>query len=194
MDTIKIGKLIYKLRKENNMTQLQLAQQMNISDKTVSKWERGLGCPDLSLLTDLSKIFNIDIEKLLSGELNTNKVLNGNMKKTLFYVCPVCGNTVTAMTDTVIYCCGKKVKALIPQKATSADKLMVEYVENDFYITSNHEMKREHYIAFIALLAADNLILKKLYPEWEMQVRIPMNVHGRLFWYCNNHGLFYMDI
>lgn len=42
MDNAKIGKLIYKLRKEQNMTQLQLAQQMNISDKTVSKWERGV--------------------------------------------------------------------------------------------------------------------------------------------------------
>ena len=50
MDTVKIGKLIYQLRKENHMTQLQLADQMNISDKAVSKWERGLGCPELSLL------------------------------------------------------------------------------------------------------------------------------------------------
>ena len=42
MDNVKIGKLIYQLRKENRMTQLQLANQMNISDKTVSKWERGV--------------------------------------------------------------------------------------------------------------------------------------------------------
>ena len=66
MDNVKIGKLIYQLRKENRMTQLQLANQMNISDKAVSKWERGLGCPELSLLPELSKIFNVDLEKLLS--------------------------------------------------------------------------------------------------------------------------------
>ena len=42
MDNVKIGRLIYRLRKENNMTQLQLAGKMNISDKTVSKWERGV--------------------------------------------------------------------------------------------------------------------------------------------------------
>lgn len=42
MDNVKIGKLIYQLRKENHMTQLQLAEQMNISDKAVSKWERGV--------------------------------------------------------------------------------------------------------------------------------------------------------
>lgn len=51
MDHVKIGQLIYRLRKEKHLTQLQLANQMNISDKTISKWKRGLGCPELSLLT-----------------------------------------------------------------------------------------------------------------------------------------------
>lgn len=63
MDHTKIGKLIYTLRKENGMTQLQLAESMNISDKTVSKWERGLGCPDVSLFYVLSSIFHMDKEK-----------------------------------------------------------------------------------------------------------------------------------
>ena len=67
MDNGKIGQLIQKLRKENNLTQLQLAKKMNISDKAVSKWERGLGCPDIELLTQLAEIFNVDLEKLLSG-------------------------------------------------------------------------------------------------------------------------------
>ena len=58
MDHIKIGKLICALRKEQGMTQLQLAQCLHISDKTVSKWERGLGCPDVSLLSQLSNIFH----------------------------------------------------------------------------------------------------------------------------------------
>ena len=81
MDNIKIGQLIYRLRKERHLTQLQLANQMNISDKAISKWERGLGCPDISLLPDLSKIFDVDLEKLLSGELNINEVSRGNMEK-----------------------------------------------------------------------------------------------------------------
>ena len=50
MDCKKIGSLIYELRKDKNMTQKQIADLMNISDKTISKWERGLGCPDISLL------------------------------------------------------------------------------------------------------------------------------------------------
>lgn len=81
MDNVKIGQLILRLRKENNMTQLQLAEKMGISDKAVSKWERGLGCPDIELLTELAEIFNVDLEKLLSGEINSNGVLGGNLKK-----------------------------------------------------------------------------------------------------------------
>ena len=65
MNNIKIGNLIYTLRKEKQLTQLQLAERMNISDKTVSKWERGLGCPDISLLPDLSKILEVNLEELL---------------------------------------------------------------------------------------------------------------------------------
>ena len=80
MDATRFGLFVAEMRKENHMTQLQLAQQMNISDKTVSKWERGLGCPELSLLPELSRIFNVDLEKLLSGELDANEILGGNMK------------------------------------------------------------------------------------------------------------------
>lgn len=92
MDNVKIGNLINKLRKEKGMTQLQLAEKLHISDKTVSKWERGLGCPDVSLLTDLSQVFGVDLEKLLSGQLDANEERGGNMKKLNFYVCPECGN------------------------------------------------------------------------------------------------------
>ena len=194
MDNAKIGKLIYQLRQEKEMTQLQLAEQLNISDKAVSKWERGLGCPDVSLLPELSQIFNVDLEKLLAGELNSNEILCGNMKKMHFYVCPVCGNMITAMTDTGISCCGKKLQPLQPHKADEKQKLNVVRIENDFYITANHPMEREHYIPFVALLTSDTLMLRKLYPEWELQVRIPIFSHGRLLWYCNRHGLFYQDV
>lgn len=194
MDNAKIGKLIYQLRQEKEMTQLQLAEQLNISDKAVSKWERGLGCPDVSLLPELSQIFNVDLEKLLAGELNSNEILCGNMKKMHFYVCPVCGNMITAMTNTGISCCGKKLQPLQPHKADENQNLNVARIENDFYITANHPMEREHYIPFVALLTSDTLMLRKLYPEWELQVRIPIFSHGRLLWYCNRHGLFYQDV
>ncbi len=194
MDNTKIGKLIYQLRKEKNLTQLQLARQMNISDKTISKWERGLGCPEMSLLPELSKIFDVDLEALLSGELDTHEILGGNMKKMHFYICPNCQNLLTAMTATGISCCGKKLKPLQPAKASENEQLIVEKVENDFYITTNHPMEREHYIPFVALLSGDSIMLKKLYPEWGLQVRIPVFAHGRLLWYCTKHGLFYQEV
>lgn len=194
MDNVKIGQLIYRLRKEKNLTQAALAAKMNISDKTVSKWERGLGCPEVSLLPELSKIFEIDLENLLSGNFDDNDVLGGNMKKLCFYVCPNCGNLISAMADTNISCCGKKLKALQAQKASDDEALIVEKSDNDFYITADHPMERKHYISFVALLTGDGIILKKQYPEWDLSVRIPALAHGMLFWYCTCDGLFYMNI
>ena len=194
MDNAKIGRLIYSLRKENNMTQLQLARLLNVSDKAVSKWERGLGRPDLSLLPQLSKIFNVDIEKLLSGQLDANKALAGNMRKTQFYVCPVCGNIITAMADANITCCGKKLTALPLQKADETQCLGIEKIENEYFVSSYHPMERQHYISFVALLSADGVILRKLYPQWDLQCRLPFVRRARLVWYCTQHGLFYQEI
>lgn len=194
MDNVKIGRLILRLRKENNMTQLQLAEKMGISDKAVSKWERGLGCPDIELITQLAEIFNVDLEKLLSGDIEINCVLGGNLKKICFYVCPVCGNIITSVSETGVSCCGKKLKALPPEKAEETNRLNVEVIENEFFISSEHEMTREHYISFIAFLTGDTLILRKQYPEWNLQTRFPFFSHGRLIWYCTQHGLFYQDI
>lgn len=194
MDNVKIGRLILRLRKENNMTQLQLAEKMGISDKAVSKWERGLGCPDIELITQLAEIFNVDLEKLLSGDIEINSVLGGNLKKTCFYVCPVCGNVITSISETGVSCCGKKLKALTPEKAEETNRLSVEIIENEYFISSEHEMTREQYISFIAFLTGDTLILRKQYPEWNLQTRFPFFSHGRLIWYCTQHGLFYQDI
>lgn len=194
MDNTKIGKLIYALRNEKGMTQLQLAELMNISDKTVSKWERGLGCPDVSLLLELSNIFNVDLSEMLSGQIAVNDVHGGNMKRIKVYVCPNCGNVITALTDTSISCCGKKLLPLELKKAEITDRLTVEIIEDDYYISTDHEMTGEHYISFVALMSDDTVMMRKQYPEWDMQVRIPCFAHGRLIWYCTQHGLFYQDI
>ena len=173
MDNAKIGRLIYALRKEKGMTEWQLAECMNISDKTVSKWERGLGCPDVSLLSELSNLFHVDLSEMLRGQLTTNDILGGSMKRIRFYVCPSCGNVLTALTDTSISCCGNVLTALTdtsisccgkklqPQewkKAEGPDKLAVEKIENDYYISTGHEMTREHYISFVALLSGDRCL------------------------------------
>ena len=194
MNTIKIGNLIRRLRKEKQMTQAQLAEQLQVSDKAVSKWERGIGCPDVLFIAELSRIFEIDMQNLIAGELKRNELLNGNVKKMQFFVCPYCGNLMTSMTSAPMTCCGRKLQPCLPSKASTEQKLKVEAIENTFYITSEHEMTKEHYITFVALVTSDSVVLKKQYPEWDLQVRIPIFAHGRLLWYCNQHGLFYQEV
>ena len=194
MDNAKIGKLIYTLRKEKGMTQLQLAERLYISDKTVSKWERGLGCPEVSLLSELSNVFHVDLSEMLQGQLSSNRILGGNMKRCKIYVCQNCGNLITALTDTSISCCGKRLLPLEWKKAEETEKLSVEQIECDYFISTDHEMTKEHYISFVALITGDTVMVRKQYPEWNLQVRIPRFARGRLVWYCTQHGLFYQDI
>lgn len=68
MDQIKIGKFIADTRKERNITQRQLADALHISDKTVSKWERGKGLPEVSLMLPLCEELGISVNDLLTGE------------------------------------------------------------------------------------------------------------------------------
>lgn len=194
MKYAKIGKLIYSLRKEQHLTQQQLAERMNISDKAISKWERGLGCPDVSLLPELSRIFDVNIDELLSGKLNTNELVGGNMKKLKFYVCPKCGNLLTAAADASVSCCGKMLQPKVFCEAKENERLSIEIIENDYFISSDHEMTKEHYITFVSLLSGDTLLLRKQYPEWNLQTRIPCFAHGMLLWYCTQHGLFYQKV
>ena len=68
MNQIKIGEFISSQRKMKNLTQAALAEKLGITDRAVSKWERGKGLPDVSLMLDLCEIFGITVNELLSGE------------------------------------------------------------------------------------------------------------------------------
>lgn len=68
MDYEKIGEFIFQLRKEKELTQKQLAEKLNVTNKAISKWERGLGAPDISLLRELSGVLGISVNELLLGE------------------------------------------------------------------------------------------------------------------------------
>ena len=76
MDNEKIGQFISELRKSNQMTQKELAEQLSISDKSVSKWERGLSYPDITLLSPLSSILGVTTTELLNGERAIHKAEN----------------------------------------------------------------------------------------------------------------------
>ena len=73
MDQEKVGRIIKTLRKDKGMTQRELSEMLNVTDRAVSKWERGLGCPDVSLLTSLSEIFSVDIESIIEGDMEENE-------------------------------------------------------------------------------------------------------------------------
>lgn len=77
MDQIRIGKFIAAARKARGMTQKQLAEQLSISDKTVSKWERGKGLPEVGLMLPLCEALQITVNDLLSGE----KISENNYQK-----------------------------------------------------------------------------------------------------------------
>ena len=68
MDQIKIGRFIADCRKKANLTQMQLAEKLSITDKAVSKWERGIAMPDSSVMLELCDILGINVNELLSGE------------------------------------------------------------------------------------------------------------------------------
>ena len=83
MNLLKIGQFIAEQRKKNGLTQMQLAEMLNITDRAVSKWETGKSLPDSSIMLELCQILNISVNDLLSGEVvtmdNYNKELENNL-------------------------------------------------------------------------------------------------------------------
>lgn len=194
MDQIKTGELIREMRLRKKLTQAELADKIGVTDKAVSKWERGCGAPDLSILPVLAAELGLDVENLINGEMEENDLINGNMKKLRFYVCPDCGNIVFSAAEASVSCCGKKLAALEPTKAADNEKLETEIIENEIYVSSSHEMTRENYISFAALLRDDTVIVRKFYPEWNMETRFPRGMSGILVWYSTRDGLFYQYV
>ena len=191
MDQEKVGGIIKTLRKDKGMTQLELALCLNVTDRAVSKWERGLGCPDISLLTRLSEIFSVDIGSIIDGDMDENEKRSGNMKKTKFYVCPICGNIITASENTNVSCCGRKLEGL-EEKKNLDEEMKIERVDGtELYISSSQPMTKDDYISFFSYVTSDSLLLKKLYPEWGVDIRFPWLGHGKIMWYSEKEGLKY---
>ena len=189
MDCSKVGKLILSLRKERHMTQKALADAMHLSDRTISKWERGLGCPDITLLPKLSELLGVNIEQILLGELIPNDKDGGNMRKAKFYVCKDCGNVLWSTGEAEISCCGRKLVALTLAQEDVEHKAVIEEVEDDYYVTIDHPMTKSHFISFVAYVSYDRVLLIKLYPEQNPEVRFPKMRRGTLYAYCTEHGL-----
>lgn len=116
------------------------------------------------------------------------------MKRTKFYICEKCLNVVTSLENNDVLCCGEKLLCQSSNIADTAHKLNVEKVENDYYITFEHPMEKEHFISFVAYVRFDRVLLIKLYPEQGGEVRFPIMRGGKIYYYCTNHGLFELKI
>lgn len=196
MDCVKLGQLILQLRKEKGLTQREIAEQLNISNKTVSKWECGKGAPDVSLWEGLSAILGADILKLLQGELNPNHVDTGKIDNIRFYVCPNCGNILTSTGKANISCCGRRLSPLSAALETTGHEISVEEMDTDYFIVLQHDMSKKHYISFAAYVYDDRIWFQRFYPEQSPSFRMPvMKGGGNLYLYCTEDGLFkYSDL
>ena len=184
------GAIIRRLRESKKMTQQQLAERLNVTDKAVSKWETNHGYPDISLIEQLADALGVSVIELFSGEnvVNTNKSFN--MLRMKFYVCPICGNIICSTGETVVSCCGIVLPVLEPEQADENHHLCIEKIEDEYYVTIPHEMSKKHYISFIAAVKDDGREIKKLYAEGAAEAHFKISRTKYFLYYCNVHGLF----
>ena len=188
------GAVIRELREKNNMTQLELAEKLCVSDKTISKWETAKGYPDISLLDPIAKVFGVSVAELKSGNAINNVNVSANMLRSKFYVCPVCGNSFHCMGEAVIHCHGVQLMPLTAEEVDEAHGISIEVVEDEYFVQIQHDMTKTHYISFIAAMSYDKLQLVKLYPEGNPETRFKISGVKRIYFYCNKDGLYVYDV
>ncbi|MBQ3497806.1 MAG: helix-turn-helix domain-containing protein [Clostridia bacterium] len=189
MDNYITGATIKKLREAKEITQSQLAERIGVSSKTVSKWETAKGLPDITLIEPLSSALGVSVMELMSGNTVTNKNVSSNILRSRFYVCPICSNIIHTTGDALISCCGITLPILEAEEADNAHEIKTERVEDEYFVTVDHEMEKTHFISFIAHLTSDKVQFVKLYPEGNAETRLQLRGRGYLYIYCNRHGL-----
>ena len=190
MNTYVTGTTVKQLREARKLTQSELAEQIGVSSKTVSKWETAKGLPDISLLQPLAQALGISLIELMNGEQIENKNISANMLRSKFYVCPICGNAIHALGNAVVSCCGVTLPALEAEDADDDHAVTIENVEDEHFIMVRHPMTKQHFISFLAYVTSDRMQLVKLYPEGNAETRLQLRGRGWLYYYCNRHGLF----
>ena len=190
MNQIRTAEAICRLRKRKKMTQAQLGDLLGVSDKAVSRWETGKGYPDITLLEPLCAALGVSVNEFFEGESSQNGNASGNMMRSTLYVCPICGNIIHAVGEACISCCGFLLQPLAAAAEDEQHSIIAEPVEDEWYLTADHPMTKEHYLSLFAFAGGDRFDLVKLYPEGNAEARIKRRGHGILYYYCNQHGLF----
>lgn len=189
MNAYVTGATIKQLREIKGMTQIELANIIGVSSKAVSKWETSKGLPDITLLEPLAKALGVSVMELMSGQAIFNNNMSCNMLRSRIYVCPVCGNIIHSVGQSVISCCGLLLPTLEAEETDEKHKISIEMVEDEQFVTVHHDMTKTHYISFIAYVTSDRFWLTKLYPEGNAETRFQFRGSGYLYIYCNKHGL-----
>ncbi|MBR4859503.1 MAG: helix-turn-helix domain-containing protein [Clostridia bacterium] len=189
MDNYITGATIKRLREAKGITQLQLADEIGVSSKAVSKWETAKGLPDITLIEPLARALGVSVAELMSGNTVINKNVSANMLRSKFYVCPVCGNIIRTTGDAVVSCCGITLPPLEAEDTDDAHGISIEKVEDEHFITVSHEMTKSHFISFVAYVTSDRVQFVKLYPEGNAETRFQLRGRGYIYLYCNRHGL-----
>jgi len=94
------------------------------------------------------------------------------------------------VTGALISCCGITLPPIIAEEPDKDHLLHVEIVEDEYYVTIDHPMTKDHYISFLAAVSDERLQLVKLYPEAGAEARFKIDHVIRIYAYCNRHGLF----
>ena len=189
MDTYITGQTIKKLREKKGYTQSELADKLGVSSKAVSKWETAKGLPDINLIEPLANALSVSVMELMTGNTVVNKNISSNILRSKFYVCPLCGNIIRTTGDAVISCCGITLPPLEAEDTDDGHCITIEKVEDENFVTVNHDMTKEHFISFVAYLTSDRVQFIKLYPEGNAETRLNFRGRGYLYIYCNKHGL-----
>ena len=194
MDRYVTGDTIRRLRESKRMTQEDLAGRLFVSGKTVSKWETGRGLPDISLLEPLAGALGVSVIELMNGEPVRNGNRAADMAKLRFYACPVCGNVFEAAGDAVVSCCGITLPPLEKEEADREHAIRAVISEDEYYVTVDHPMTREHRIVFLAAVSGRSVQFVRLYPEENAEARFRIDGVKKICAYCNRHGLYELDI
>ncbi len=116
------------------------------------------------------------------------------MEHFTFYICEACGNVLIGTGGANVSCCGQVLQAVYPQKAIPAQKLQVDEMEDEWFISSDHPMRKDDYISFVAYISGGAINFVRQYPEWNLQLRLPRRGHGILVWYSRKQGLLSQSI
>lgn len=190
MDRYLTGATIKELREKQGLTQAQLAERLAVSDKAVSKWETGAGYPDITLLEPIAGALRVSVAELLAGAAVKNANVSANMLKSLFYVCPVCGNSIHAMGEAHVSCHGISLPPLEPEPADGEHAVRVTCVDDEVFVQIEHVMSKLHHIVFLAAVSPDRVQLVRLYPEGPAEAYFKRAGVSDLYAYCNRDGLF----